>query len=90
MQRVHLCLIGIGPLLKGNIGGIEERAQRCDVRLLPVTVADEASHQARGDAGTTPSRTGTINIELPGRALVSVEGSVDADIVRAVLESLRR
>lgn len=62
----------------------------CDVRLLPVTVADEASHQARGDAGTTPSRTGTINIELPGRALVSVEGSVDVDIVRAVLESLRR
>jgi transposase len=61
-----------------------------DVRLLPVTVADEASQQAQGDAGTAQGRTGTINIEFPGRALVSVEGSVDADIVRAVLESLRR
>jgi len=60
-----------------------------DVRLLPVTVADEAPQQA-GDTGTAQSRTGTINIEFPGRALVSVEGSVDADIVRAVLESLRR
>ena len=61
-----------------------------DVRLLPVTVADEAPQQARGDAGTAQGRTGTINIEFPGRALVSVEGSVDVDIVRAVLESLRR
>ena len=34
MQRVHLRLIGIGPLLKRNIGGVEERAQRRDVRLL--------------------------------------------------------
>ena len=55
-----------------------------------MTVADEAPQQARGDAGTAQGRTGTINIEFPGRALVSVEGSVDVDIVRAVLESLRR
>jgi transposase len=61
-----------------------------EVRLFPVTVADEAPHQAKGDAGSAQGRTGTINIEFPGRALVSVEGSVDADIVRAVLESLRR
>jgi len=61
-----------------------------DVRLLPVTVADEAPQQALVDAGPARSRTGTINIGFPGRALVSVEGSVDADIVRAVLESLRR
>jgi transposase len=61
-----------------------------DTRLLPVTVADEVSHQARGDAGLAQGRTGTINIEFPGRALVSVEGGVDVDIVRAVLESLRR
>ena len=31
----------------------------------------------------------TMNIEIPGRALVSLEGAVDAEIVRAVLESLR-
>jgi transposase len=56
-----------------------------DVRLIPVTVADEGSRQAQGDASTAQGRTGTINIEFPGRALVSVEGSVDAGIVRAVL-----
>jgi transposase len=61
-----------------------------DARLLPVTVADEVSQQAQSDAGTAQGRTGTINIEFPGRALVSMEGNVDADIVRAVLESLRR
>jgi hypothetical protein len=31
----------------------------------------------------------TLNIEIPGRALVSLAGAVDAAIVRAVLESLR-
>jgi hypothetical protein len=31
----------------------------------------------------------TLNIEIPGRALVSLEDAVDAEIVRAVLESLR-
>jgi hypothetical protein len=31
----------------------------------------------------------TMNIEFPGGALVSLAGTVDAEIVRAVLESLR-
>jgi hypothetical protein len=31
----------------------------------------------------------TMNIEIPGHAVVSLEGAVDAEIVRAVLESLR-
>jgi hypothetical protein len=30
-----------------------------------------------------------MNIEFPGSALVSLAGAVDAEIVRAVLESLR-
>jgi hypothetical protein len=30
-----------------------------------------------------------MNIEIPGRALVSLAGAIDADLVRAVLESLR-
>jgi transposase len=55
------------------------------VRLLPVTVSDEAADT------TTPSesRQGAINIEFPGRALVSFEGHVDPAIIRAVLECLR-
>ena len=36
----------------------------------------------------TPS--GSIHIELPGRALVSVESGVDPALVRAVLGSLLR
>jgi hypothetical protein len=31
----------------------------------------------------------TMNIEIPGRALIGLEGAIDAVIVRAVLESLR-
>jgi transposase len=55
------------------------------VRLLPVTVSDEP-----GDTVTpVESRPGAIHIEIPGRALVSLEGHVDPAIVRAVLESLR-
>jgi hypothetical protein len=32
----------------------------------------------------------SIHIELPGRASVSIEGSVDAELVRAVLGSILR
>jgi hypothetical protein len=31
----------------------------------------------------------TMNIEIPGRGLVSVEGVIDATFIRAVLEGLR-
>jgi transposase len=54
-------------------------------RLLPVIVSDQADDTA------TPveSRTGAVNVELPGRALISFEGHVDPAIVRTVLECLR-
>jgi transposase len=52
--------------------------------LLPVTIASEIAPDA-------PSlSTGSIHIELPGRALVSVEHGVDTALVKAVLESLLR
>ena len=35
-----------------------------------------------------PAQVGTIHIELPGRALISLEGSVDPAMIRAVLRSL--
>ena len=56
------------------------------VRLLPVSVADEPPHEAHRDS--VPSKR-TINIEFPGRALVSLEGDLDADVIRAVLEGVR-
>ena len=59
------------------------------VRLLPVSVSDEQPAETEPEEATNPVPGVTINIEFPGRTLVSVEGAVDADIVRAVLESLR-
>ena len=58
-------------------------------RLLPVKVADDDGEE-ESDAGEASPSTGAIHIEFPGRVLVSVEGRVDAGLVRAVLESLRR
>jgi transposase len=55
------------------------------VRLLPVSISEEPKQQP----DTAVSSNVTINIEIPGCALVSVEGQVSAEIVRAVLESLR-
>ena len=68
----------------GSDGGAEQQ-----VRLLPVSVSDDQPADTEPDEATNPVPGVTINIEIPGRALVSVEGAVDADIVRAVVESLR-
>ena len=55
------------------------------VRLLPVSVSEEPKQEL----GVVVSSNVTINIDIPGRALISVEGQVSAEIVRVVLESLR-
>jgi transposase len=38
---------------------------------------------------TQTAPAGAIHIELPGEIRISLEGSVDAAVVRAVLKSLR-
>jgi transposase len=68
----------------GSDGGAEQQ-----VRLLPVSVSDDQPADTEPDEATNSVPGVTINIEFPGRTLVSVEGAVDADIVRAVVESLR-
>lgn len=75
----------------GQLGG-EIGAESSSVRLLPVRVdSDEAAgpepEAAVKQSAATPAIT--VNIEIPGRALVSLEGTVDAEMIRAVLESLR-
>jgi transposase len=60
----------------------------CGVRLLPVAVEEQPASVGQQEMLATAS-AGTINIEFPGRALVSVEGSPDPAVVRAVIESLR-
>jgi transposase len=61
--------------------------KKARAELLPVTLAVE---DPAAMVPEVPLPSGTINIELPGRALVSVESGVDPALVRAVLESLLR
>ena len=57
--------------------------------LLPVTIsADPEVLDATGDVQT--SSAGAIHIELPGRAMISIESGADPRLLRCVLESLRR
>ena len=61
--------------------------------LLPVmlpapSVAVEA--QDRVDAKEPPAAGGSIHIELPGRAMISVESGADSLLLRSILESLRK
>src|ERR1700738_2595123 len=70
-------------------GQLGKDEQREGMRLLPVSVSDEEPSRTAPEQNTPAPSGVSINIEIPGRALVSVEGAVDADIVRAVVESLR-
>jgi transposase-like protein len=61
--------------------------------LLPVilpapSVAADAPDQV--DAKEPPAAGGSIHIELPGRAMISVESGADPILLRSILESLRK
>jgi transposase len=73
----------------GLLGTASCAAAKSELQLLPVAVSDEPVNESAVEPSGSGQLMGTINIELPGRALVSVEGQVDPNIVRAVLESLR-
>jgi transposase len=71
---------------KGTLG-VRQQGQ---TRLMPVTVtADPNSITLAGIAPVTAA-SGSIHIELPGRAVISVEAGVDPELVRTVLGSLLR
>lgn len=70
-------------------GQLDNQDQRQGVRLLPVSVNHEEASLVVPERSTEAGSGVTINIEIPGRALLSVEGAVDAAIVRAVLEGLQ-
>jgi transposase len=53
--------------------------------LLPVVVTGDVASEREAFAGSA----GSIRIDLPGGAVISVEGNVDAVLVRAIVESLR-
>jgi transposase len=61
--------------------------------LLPVTVSsviepgiEVAGQPLLGEAASP----GSIHIELPGRAMISVESGADHALIRTILESLRK
>jgi transposase len=70
--------------------GVGWAAGESRTELLPVTVTSEPDSVMAPEAMPVGASSGSIHIELPGRALVSVESGVDPALVRAVLGSLLR
>jgi transposase len=57
-------------------------------KLLPVVVSDDAVPELKQEP--QKSGCGSIHIELPGRALVTIEAGVDPALAGAVIERLAR
>jgi transposase len=55
--------------------------------LIPVTVSNSEDEKREPEA-VAPARGGAIHIELPDRAVISVERGADAVLLRSILESL--
>jgi transposase len=58
------------------------------IKLLPVSVSEDEPLPMSEPVPVAPPSSGAIHIELPGEVRISVEGSVDPAVVRAVLKSL--
>jgi transposase len=59
--------------------------------LLPVTIAAPSKAKIREPAAQQqPAVSGSIHIEFPGRAMISVESGADPALLRSILESLRK
>jgi len=77
----------------GQLGG-DAPADASGLRLLPVSVDCEEPSEAVASVEEPDSYESavpglTMNIEFPGGTLVSLAGTIDASVVRTVLESLR-
>jgi transposase len=71
---------------KGTLG-VREQAR---TMLVPVTVTAEPNSVALPGIAPVTAPSGSIHIELSGRAVISVEAGVDPELVRTVLGSLLR
>jgi transposase len=59
--------------------------------LLPVTVAASSEAETREPASKHHCATsGSIHIEFPGRAMLTVESGANPALLRSILESLRK
>jgi transposase len=74
-------------------GDLRPRRSKSATALVPVTIAAEPEDPETAEAlKSAPAQpcVGTVTIEFPGRALLSIEGAADPAVIRAVLESLAR
>lgn len=74
-------------------GELKPRGTKRATALVPVTIAAEPEApklvESSIPTAALPS-AGSVTIEFPGRALLSIEGAADPAVIRAVLESLSR
>ena len=59
------------------------------VALIPVKLSNSVEEK-RALEVVVPAAGGAIHIELPGRAVISVESGADPTLLRTLLESLRQ
>lgn len=69
----------------GKLGAASSNA----MKLLPVSLVEVGESASPEPVAERCSSSGAIHIELPGEIRISLEGSVDQDLVRSVLKSLR-
>jgi transposase len=59
--------------------------------LLPVAIVAPSAPEIREPVTDESSaKSGSIHIEFPGRAMISVERGADSELLRTVLESLQK
>jgi transposase len=73
-------------------GELKPRGSKRATALVPVTIAAEleAPKVVESSIPAALQTAGSVTIEFPGRALLSIEGPADPAVIRAVLESLAR
>ena len=69
-------------------GQLSEAGAR-STALLPVTITTDLE-EPDTTADVQTSSAGVIHLELPGRAMLTIESGADPRLLRCVLESLRR
>lgn len=74
-------------------GDLSEPEAASTSSLLPVVVAaptEVVSTSGEADTKERSAPDGSIHIEFPGRAMISVERGADPSLLRSILESLRK
>ncbi|WP_414649388.1 IS66-like element accessory protein TnpA [Edaphobacter sp.] len=70
--------------------GRMEEVRSCG--LVPLVIADADGHEGMPAVSSAAQEApgGAIHIEIPGRAMISIERSAEPALIRTVLEMLRK